>query len=396
MMNIINIKILYTIFILIICIISYYNIKEKAYSLAFIIVTGIIATIIGAFLIPSNISLFDIYEHIKEGKNDIDSISPYIKLNVNSLDLICTDTFDLEANTFQNDYETKWKSDDIDIVTVDNEGHLEAISEGDTKITATIIYNNVEYTDTCIIKVRKPIINLYFSDIFSVGDTKSLSVFTIPEETNLIWYSNNSDIVTVNDNGEIKCIAEGTATITAIMVYNGQNYSADCDIKVNAILGNDTASLDIAEQHGDIKPEISAPEDPVTEPAEPEISASEDPALEIVESGPVVSTLAFSDDVKVIIDPNAKYTFSLNGYVSSNYELRTIKFEFITPENRWPYGKHEYNYHGPKIYYLSDLNETINAEAFNFGYSYNGNFELIITVEDSFGNNISKKINWSY
>ena len=310
-----------------------------------------------------------------------DKIVPSIVLNYDSLELISTDEYILEATIIPNNSIVNWNSNNEEIVTIDSNGHLKAINEGDATITAKITYNNIEYIDTCNIKVRRPIINLYSADIFFVGDTKSFSVSTIPEEANVIWNSNNTDIVTVNNNGEIRCIAEGTATITAIMAYNDQNYSAYCDIKVNAISGNDTTPSDILEQNGDIEPEPVEPEPTEPEPVEPE---------------PVASTLAFSDDVKVIIDPNAKYIFNLNGYVSSNYELSSIKFDFKTPECRWPYGATNYKILGPKEYYLNDLNETINVEAFNFGYKYNGNFELIITVEDSSGNIISKTINWSY
>lgn len=60
-------KVLYTVVVLIICIVIYYNIKEKDHSLGFIIVTGVITTIIGNFLLPSNIFLFDNYfEQIEE------------------------------------------------------------------------------------------------------------------------------------------------------------------------------------------------------------------------------------------------------------------------------------------------------------------------------------------
>lgn len=60
------IKITFTLIILIICLIVYSFLKDKKNSLVVIIVSGLISTIIGNFLIPSNISWYDISCYIKE------------------------------------------------------------------------------------------------------------------------------------------------------------------------------------------------------------------------------------------------------------------------------------------------------------------------------------------
>ncbi len=69
-------NILYIILVLVICIVIYFNIRENEHSLSFIIITGIIATIIGNLLIPSNISVFDIIQNIKVSSTDIPNNNP--------------------------------------------------------------------------------------------------------------------------------------------------------------------------------------------------------------------------------------------------------------------------------------------------------------------------------
>ncbi|MDE7253866.1 MAG: Ig-like domain-containing protein [Acetatifactor sp.] len=113
-------------------------------------------------------------------------IIPSIVLNNNYLELIRTDEYILEATITPNNCIVNWNSDNEEIVTIDYSGHLKTINEGNATITATIAYKNIEYTDTCIIKVSRPIINIDFSDIFYVGDTKSLSLYTLPKEANVI------------------------------------------------------------------------------------------------------------------------------------------------------------------------------------------------------------------
>lgn len=167
-----------------------------------------------------------------------DEIEPTISLNTNSLELINSDEYDIEAIISPDDYDIKWNSDNEDIITVDNNGHLKTISEGNAIITASIICKNVEYTDTCNVSVKNPVINLDSTCLLYIGENKSLSATTIPEKANILWSSSNPDIVIVNDNGKIEGITEGTATITAMMIYNNVCYSEDCAITVKVLIDN--------------------------------------------------------------------------------------------------------------------------------------------------------------
>lgn len=74
-------KVVFTLAVLITCIIVYSIIKDKEHSLTAIIVTGVISAIIGNILIPSNISWYDIYLNIK---GEIHSSTNKKEIQVNS------------------------------------------------------------------------------------------------------------------------------------------------------------------------------------------------------------------------------------------------------------------------------------------------------------------------
>ena len=62
-------KIIYTICILFVCFIVYFKIRKKENSIIFIVITGIITTIVGNMLIPSDISIFEISNHENDTYN---------------------------------------------------------------------------------------------------------------------------------------------------------------------------------------------------------------------------------------------------------------------------------------------------------------------------------------
>lgn len=68
----------------------------------------------------------------------------------------------------------------------------------------------------------------------AVGATKQLSATVLPENAdnkNVTWSSSNEGVATVDANGLVTAIAEGTANITAKTV---NNLEAKCAVTVNA------------------------------------------------------------------------------------------------------------------------------------------------------------------
>ena len=117
----------------------------------------------------------------------------------------------------------EWKSSDETIATIDENGNVKALKEGTVTITATAVEGENEFIDTCTVTVKEiPLdsITIDMSDFeLGLGRTQQLNIVCNPENTtddiNVVWSSSNTDIVSVDENGLVKAISEGTATITA-------------------------------------------------------------------------------------------------------------------------------------------------------------------------------------
>lgn len=181
-----------------------------------------------------------------------ENIEPDVSLNTDSLELMCLDEYDLNVVVFPDDSDVIWESSDAEVITVDNKGHIKAISEGTAIVTASVIYKRTEYLDSCKINVTKPYINMDTDCSLYIGETKYLSVDTNLGGAQVIWASNNSDIASVNEEGKIEGIAKGTAKITATVTNNNEEYSAECVLTVEAPVeesdGQKAAESEITEE----------------------------------------------------------------------------------------------------------------------------------------------------
>lgn len=124
-----------------------------------------------------------------------------------------------------------WTSSNPGVVKVDENGYVTGISAGSAVITARI--DNV--TSTCRVTVKTiPVQNISFGEtsiILDKGNKKKLAVSIKPgNATNktIEWSSSNTNVVKVDNNGNIEAMALGTATITAKI----DNKTAICEIIV--------------------------------------------------------------------------------------------------------------------------------------------------------------------
>ncbi len=113
-----------------------------------------------------------------------------------------------------------WTSSDSSVVSVDENGRITGLKEGTATITVT---SSNGKTATCSVTVTKdtiPVEEIVLdpTDVtLNVGETTQVTSRVVPENaTNreLVWTSNDSNIVTVDNNGLIRAINPGTTTIT--------------------------------------------------------------------------------------------------------------------------------------------------------------------------------------
>ena len=124
----------------------------------------------------------------------------------------------------------EWKTNNSNIATVDENGKVTAINEGTTKVTATIGTKKAE----CTINVAEPVKNMVLdkTKITLIPNEKSkLSVKVEPNNIyadKINWTSKDSNIATVDKNGNIAAINLGKTTIVAAL----EGITKKCEVEV--------------------------------------------------------------------------------------------------------------------------------------------------------------------
>ena len=138
-------------------------------------------------------------------------------LKNNKVTMNVTNTFQLEvlANPTQ-EFTATYASSNEAIATIDENGLITAVANGEAKITVTI--NNIELV--CEVTVEEAKIQYEYSINneelnLDYGQSHNLVITVTPEKTlDIIWASENNEVATV-ENGVVKAVGVGETTITA-------------------------------------------------------------------------------------------------------------------------------------------------------------------------------------
>jgi len=136
-----------------------------------------------------------------------------------------TDTIDLDVEVLPSvadDTSVTWSSSNEDIATVDSEGVVSVIGNGKVTITATA-NDGTNFADTFAMNITAD--TVLISSVSISGDTTvqeglttQLSAFLLPADATdqtVSWSSDNTNIATVDTEGNVTGVAAGTANITA-------------------------------------------------------------------------------------------------------------------------------------------------------------------------------------
>ena len=128
-----------------------------------------------------------------------------------------------------------WTSSDESIVTVDEEGNIQALALGEATITAAC----GEKSATCKVTVNPILAESIALDrtelVLTIGATDKLTATVLPEDVTdktVTWTSSDESIATVDEDGNVTAIAEGEAVITATC----GEVSASCNVTVEGIV----------------------------------------------------------------------------------------------------------------------------------------------------------------
>ncbi|MCR5625086.1 MAG: Ig-like domain-containing protein, partial [Lachnospiraceae bacterium] len=130
-------------------------------------------------------------------------------------------------------------SSNTKVAKVDSEGNVTAVSRGKAVITAS---SNNGKTDTCEVNVYVPgtAITIPEEVALVVGGNSTIAGSITPgtndeDSASIKYSSDNSSVATIDGNGKITAVAEGTANITASFTskYTGDTYtSGACKVTV--------------------------------------------------------------------------------------------------------------------------------------------------------------------
>ncbi|MCM1467762.1 MAG: Ig-like domain-containing protein, partial [Alistipes sp.] len=131
-----------------------------------------------------------------------------------------------------------WTSSDASVASVSDNGLITAKKIGTATITATVAG---KFTAVCKVTVSQPVdINgiVLSSDslILTAGSKETLEAAVLPANTTesgeVTWKSSNTSVATVDNNGNVTAVAEGTAAIAAEVTGSKGTFTAECTITV--------------------------------------------------------------------------------------------------------------------------------------------------------------------
>ena len=135
-----------------------------------------------------------------------------------------------------NNRDIRWTSSNTKVATVTQKGVVKGVGKGTATITAAA-RDGSRVKASCRITVRQPVAKVILDkNTISIvsGKTSALKASVFPENADsktIVWTSSDTKVVTVTQQGIVKGIRKGNATITA-KAADGSGVKAACQIAV--------------------------------------------------------------------------------------------------------------------------------------------------------------------
>lgn len=161
------------------------------------------------------------------------TVDSYIYLNHSSVSLFVGESIQLKASPTDGTHQYTWTSEDPSVATVSSNGLVEVVGEGFTNIIVKSngLSTKMELNATIRIPLQEVIISETSMDLY-VGNKRTVFVTLLPENANDVppysWKTEDPNIATVSEGGEITAVNEGVTYI----VYKIGNFEKR--IKVDA------------------------------------------------------------------------------------------------------------------------------------------------------------------
>ena len=161
-----------------------------------------------------------------------------IELNETNLRLEKGSSFELKASLTPadaTDLSVRWESTDNEVLTVDENGVVTAVSAGTAEITAYSSNEDVSAKCSVTVYVLPESLTLEKESAeLWLGETLTLASAILPDDTTekeIEWSSDSPEVASVSESGVVSALSKGTAVITAKSKANG--IEAKCTIDVH-------------------------------------------------------------------------------------------------------------------------------------------------------------------
>ena len=194
--------------------------KKPMKFLAFLLASALAAVAFTACTTPTSVTLSQDYAEVFVGA-----------------------TFQLQATVTSDDVvQVSWSSSNETVARVDENGNVEALSQGSATITATAD----GASDECFVLVgalveAESLTIDRESLIMDVGQRSVLRATVTPVTASVLWISSDSSVVQVTTDGSLTALNAGTAVITAI----SGTFSDTCTVLVRAAEGSDCPDFEV-------------------------------------------------------------------------------------------------------------------------------------------------------
>ena len=249
-------------------------------------------------------------------------------LTANDVELYVGDTKELSAKVMPENAtykELTYVSSDSSIASVSDSGLITAIKEGNVTITVTSVKDS-SVTKTINVKVsNKLVTNIEIipnKTELSYGDTTTVTAIITPNDATIqdvTWSSSDESVATVDENGTVTALNDGTATITATTT-DGTNLSSSVNILVNTVV-----EITDEELNGMMSVGERQKTGPLTHTKTVTLNQTDE--LKIVEIKVVSTTLGYdttvSDFNNTVFHGSTIQTYPIQDFSLSDTELKT-------------------------------------------------------------------------
>lgn len=160
-----------------------------------------------------------------------------VSLNYTSYELILGSTVDdktvtldatIEGGDADVEYSTTWSSNDTTVASVDKNGKVTAKAPGEAVITCEVTSTRKAYCKIKVVQRATKVTIVKDKTTINVGETMTVTASIVPDNTtnkSVVWTSSNESVATVSQDGEIKAVGKGTATIKCTTQDGGDKYN---------------------------------------------------------------------------------------------------------------------------------------------------------------------------